>query len=195
MLLCTLEQLGIIVRSVELVGFASQYRLIDPSISSSIAFFSSSRLNNHMKKQHEPQVLKTCDVCSKQVVDLARHMLLHTGYKFRCDFRLDDDTVCGRIFRSSTRLNEHVDISHKNFRKWVCKYCDHAFARSGQMNTHIRAIHLNFKAGCVVPGCSANFSAKKSMSAHLKMVHKNLTENEYKIYSAKIRAIPLPKVE
>jgi hypothetical protein len=63
------------------------------------------------------------------------------------------------------------------------------------MHIHIRAVHLDFKVNCVVPGCHAIFTAKKSLHAHLKMVHKNLNEGDLKMYSEIVRKIPQPKIE
>jgi hypothetical protein len=126
---------------------------------------------------------------------MTRHMRLHTGYTNRCDFRLDDDTECGKTFRNKSRLNEHIDITHKGEKKWICKYCEASFCRSNQLNNHIRGTHLGFKANCVVPGCHGIFTAKKSLAAHLRMVHKNIDEDEFKMYNEMIRKIPLPKIE
>jgi uncharacterized C2H2 Zn-finger protein len=159
------------------------------------AFFSKCRLINHRKKKHEPQVLETCEVCSKQFVDLKRHQLTHTGFKHRCELRSEDDTECGKLFRNKSRLEEHINVSHRNFKKWICKYCEAPFSRTNQMYIHIRAVHLDFKVNCVVPGCGSIFSAKRSLSNHLKMVHKNLNEGDLRMYSDIVRQIPQPKVE
>lgn len=158
------------------------------------AFSSKSHLKSH-KKSHKPSVLIACQLCPKKVVDIRKHMKWHTGYTNRCEFRLEDNTECGLLFRSKSRLNEHIDIAHKNLRKWLCKYCESAFARSNQLNIHIRAVHLKFQVDCIVPGCKTKFTSKKSLAAHIKIVHRNLTKEERNEILEKARKIPLPKIE
>lgn len=121
-------------------------------------------------------------------------MQQHTGYKHKCEFKLENGNTCGRSFLTNSNLQHHMAI-HAGEMRYSCKQCGVKYSRVNTLNYHIRTIHMNFRVTCTVDGCELQFVRKENLRHHIKALHKNLSPEDFKEALEKIKLLKMPALD
>lgn len=125
-------------------------------------------LTRHKKNHHQMFALNRfmCASCAKVFPNQSRldqHERIHNGQRpFACQFE-----GCQWAFRTSSKLRRH-ERSHKGDRRYVCHVCGKSYLRPDHLKEHVEIIHKNQKLACPIDHCTARFTQKPSLAAHVK---------------------------
>ena len=85
---------------------------------------------------------------------------------YNCEF-------CGKIFKSNTNLQLHVDRIHSDSFCHVCDVCGKSFKVKCDLKKH-KEIHMEKTIVCPVPECGCKFGNQRLCNAHVKKCHRIL---------------------
>jgi len=147
-------------------------------------------LQTHVNIVHGPQMPETCEVCGKQVKQLASHMKLNHSAEVKKNMPCPDQG-CGKMFRTkqtaTTHYNRmhleikeqcricsewlknlpmHLNQVHKQGKKHVCSHCGKIFYKTSDLKVHIERVHEGKRYSC--PMCGKTVSKIKE---HMRVVH------------------------
>jgi len=118
------------------------------------------------EKTHAGQALE-CYVCAKTYSDrysLRYHLRTHgIGEQIRCE-------LCGKHFTKQSRLQSHIDLFHKDIRKFECSQCDKTFKTKIHLENHLLQHSGERPYKCET--CGDRFRHKLSLVTHMR-VHKD----------------------
>lgn len=163
------------------------------------AFSSKTGIRNHILRVHSDKMpVEKCKICSKifKQKDMWSHVITHNqDHKHKCSFVLPDGTICPSKYRSAGQLQKHVNVIHRNIRFFKCNRCVKEYKSRTLLEEHILADHVKLRLNCVVKGCRTKFRYLRAMCGHIKVVHRELSQEEKEAYLKEAKKIPLPKVE
>ena len=87
-------------------------------------------------KSNDKYRMKNCNICGKEVKNLARHKQAHLSpqdRKHKCE-------LCGKGFSTRQRLDDHNNI-HTGARPYICEQCGLTYINNANKNQHIRRVH------------------------------------------------------
>ncbi|KXJ74462.1 hypothetical protein RP20_CCG013553 [Aedes albopictus] len=117
---------------------------------------SQSNLTKHGKGQ-------VCPICGQSSTCLKYHMMCHTGERpYSCKY-------CEKSFRTSTKLNIHVNGVHLKVRKYECEICDKKFLDAGNLRNHMVTHGGERKFVCDFEGCGKSFALQGTLTVHKKV--------------------------
>ncbi|XP_055625496.1 zinc finger protein 17-like [Toxorhynchites rutilus septentrionalis] len=103
-----------------------------------------------------------CKVCGKRSTCMKYHMMCHTGERpFECYF-------CDKKFRTSTKLNTHVNGVHLKLRNYACEVCDKKFLDAGNLRNHRVTHGGERKFICDYGDCGKSFALPGTLAVHKK---------------------------
>lgn len=108
-------------------------------------------LNNHCLKQHRKKLTP------EQVTEIRRKN------------RLDRTLVCFICGLATPHLNEHMNMSHLNTKRFFCDQCDYKSFRRCEMRLHMFKHEKQQNFQCDM--CGVKFARKNSIFTHMKNVH------------------------
>ncbi|XP_065091860.1 zinc finger protein 184-like [Ochlerotatus camptorhynchus] len=112
--------------------------------------------------KHTSNKGQMCKICGKYSTCLKYHLMCHTGERpFPCDF-------CDKTFRTSTKLNVHVNGVHLKVRKYTCEICNKKFLDSGNLRNHKVTHGGERKYICDFEGCGKTFALQGTLTVHKK---------------------------
>ena len=105
-----------------------------------------------------------CGVCGKSVVELARHMEVHSTTWFPC-------VECGKQYKTTKQMRRHVLRMHSDKKKQhKCQTCDKAFWEPSDLKKHVSQIHDKLKPfNCEV--CQFRTATISNLNIHRKKSH------------------------
>lgn len=202
----TYDKTGITGNQDEKILFAEKSeptsKKVDPSKTPYVctecrkAYSSSYLLRTHMKN-HRGEKDFMCDQCPFRTLtkaNLNQHMVVHKNEKdYMCEY-------CGRLFRSHSGLQSHIQINHLHKKKYSCTECDYGTYSKLVLHSHVQVKHNSENSGqhiCPVCGllvtqrylllkhitvhthdrphkcdqCTKTFSTNDRLTAHVKSVH------------------------
>ena len=132
---------------------------------------SQSRVREHRITKHYPDDDTTrkftCSYpgCSKKFKIkrcLSVHLESHkTGERVQCQH-------CGKDFKDSTCLKNHVLHQHNNERNFVCNHsgCQYSTTTAARLKMHV-TYHSDRSIVCTVEGCDKRFKTKNCLKSHM----------------------------
>nr|XP_027195136.1 myb-like protein D [Dermatophagoides pteronyssinus] len=134
-------------------------------------FFSSSELDNHMKKCHVEAASKEfmpctwpgCNALFKSRLGLRAHLQVHKGENLiQCDW-----PGCNYTAKNKRQHENHLR-KHTGDRPFSCDYpgCDSKFRTNDSLRHHKKS-HSEYRPfRCDWPGCEANFKTNRGLTIH-----------------------------
>ncbi|EJW75649.1 zinc finger protein [Wuchereria bancrofti] len=110
-----------------------------------------------LSKQEESTGKKRrCDICQKEVANMKKHMMAHTGEKpYSC-------RICKKNFTDSSNMKTHV-MTHTGEKPYSCSICKKSFSKFSNMKRHMM-IHTGEKPySCQI--CKQNFIQSGNMKS------------------------------
>ena len=114
-------------------------------------FIKKTKLSLHLRKIHNVKfedVKHKCERCGKEfeylcvkkehVMRVHEQIILNIH---KCDY-------CEETRKNLEHLKGHIDVVHKNIRKFMCEYCPKAYGLSWILRNHIRTVHDGIKYEC-----------------------------------------------
>ncbi|XP_018320923.1 zinc finger protein 155-like [Agrilus planipennis] len=113
-----------------------------------------------------------CEMCGKTIKSYKffnRHLLLHKNVikRFQPSIQLFKCKICEKLFRTNTRLKEHLNYCSGKF-PYVCEHegCDKKFATSTKLKNHVKQKHdKKFIAICSI--CNIGFVIISDYKTHM----------------------------
>ena len=119
------------------------------------------KLNEHHRKQHNPQMCGVCNCTFALASSLTRHMYEHEDKCFNCD-------SCNFSSHFASELEVHK-IVHRRNPSYQCMYanCGKWFRRKWDLNLHLQK-HKGTEVKCDYDNCKFTTSTKKQLKEHQK---------------------------
>ena len=76
-------------------------------------------------------------------------------------------TYCGKTFKKSGNLKEHIKVIHEGQRDHKCYNCGNNFSRPENLKAHIKAVHEGIK-NHKCDYCQKRFSKSGDLKKHIK---------------------------
>ncbi len=116
---------------------------------------------NCAEDEHQCQ---QCDRLFKNLGDLKRHILIHTGEKlFQC-------SVCLRRFRIKSSLTRHSHL-HSGIKPLKCNLCEKSFVHRQALTIHVRSHTGEKPYQC--PHCEKAFKEQRTLNYYICTVHES----------------------
>ena len=151
------------MRLTHKISWKRRKQILDCEAFCDICSFSSRSLDDLRKhiKQHL-QTKETCDICQKQIRNLAKHMNTHhAAYRFVC-------SICDAKFRSSSNYKSHVKIHDEPSECPIChKFLPHI---TRHIKWHSRPKPKPFS--CLQ--CGKICYSKQALGVHIHRVHEKM---------------------
>ncbi|CAG0885423.1 unnamed protein product [Cyprideis torosa] len=109
---------------------------------------------------------KPCEICGLMVVNLGRHMTTHQPKR---NVKCPD---CKMEYSSEIYLKRHVEVIHKQAKRYVCPHCNYTCYFRSRMQTHMNC-HNNYRP-FVCDQCGKGFVTSTKLKLHCLTVHEGL---------------------
>ncbi|XP_044740659.1 zinc finger protein 235-like [Chrysoperla carnea] len=126
-------------------------------------------------KARKKKKLYTCNICTKKVTKLDRHLRSHTKERpYKCE-------ICEKQYSTKEWLQSHVKI-HAGDRPYVCELCGLGFVLKRYLSAHLKNHSSVVSNACIetsISGqdvfsciyCSRTFQLRKHLKLHLRLKH------------------------
>uniref|UniRef100_A0A8C4SZ61 GDNF-inducible zinc finger protein 1-like n=1 Tax=Erpetoichthys calabaricus TaxID=27687 RepID=A0A8C4SZ61_ERPCA len=121
------------------------------------------------KKQNCPQVIYTCNRCSKNLYTIRTyraHMIkehdINVLVKHGCD-------MCSQLFSTHKNLQQHRFGVHSDERRFTCIICDKTFKRQKDIRVHVKRVHEKKSSPQCCPYCNKSISSKGGLTVHIRV--------------------------
>ena len=119
--------------------------------------------NMEVNSDDRPFVCPICKWRFKQLHNMKRHLLTHSGAKpFSCDF-------CDKSYTDNYSLKQHVATVHEKVLAFKCGTCGCCFGKKSNLTRHIFSVHEKVRHEC---HCGATFTEKSNLRRHEASVHR-----------------------
>ena len=170
-------------------------------------------LKQHVRLVHEKRANHCCPICEKtfvfkghlnrhitgshkdpktgqlaQVIDLPKNprspkKIAGKRKEIECD-------QCNTIFTTRMILKRHIEAVHLKLQFFTCAICQLKFHQVVNLKTHLINVHpsIDSKDNFQCTACSANFSDTRSITAHVRLLHRrkiNFASADFKSTSPK----------
>ena len=132
-----------------------------------------SDLKKHVNGVHE-KIRHKCEYCDSsfsQKPQLKNHVSKMHPDGHQTDL-INKCVECGKVFKSNSSLQLHVNMVHLKLKPFKCQYCEHTSGYKQALQKHIKNVHSNFTNKCVE--CGNMFSTKYTLQKHMNTVHMKL---------------------
>uniref|UniRef100_A0A1I8E9L4 Zinc finger protein n=2 Tax=Wuchereria bancrofti TaxID=6293 RepID=A0A1I8E9L4_WUCBA len=111
------------------------------------------------KQKRRTRKKQRCDICRKEVTNMKKHVMTHTGEKpYSC-------SICKKNFTQPWNVKEHV-MTHSGVKPYSCPMCMKSFSRKRKLQTHMIIHGTNGPVyHCIV--CNKDFRTKRSLKLHI----------------------------
>ncbi|KRT82850.1 zinc-finger associated domain containing protein, partial [Oryctes borbonicus] len=146
------------------------------------------RMHKQIHNEERPHKCNICDLSFKQLQGLKLHMQRHSKEKqYVCEIcgksfndagsfsshktmHIEDKkhacSICGKRFHAPSRLKEHENRIHFNYRPYVCSHCGKGFKMGCSLKKHI-LIHTGEKPySCNI--CGKRFRHRECLPGHIR---------------------------
>ena len=107
-----------------------------------------------------------CYICSKEVVNIGRHVNIHTGQKkLTC-------LICEQVFGRDDKLKRHSFIHKLNKFIYTCERCKKTFQRSDKLRRHM-TVHSSLKP-YICQICKICYKWKDTLTRHTADRHSQI---------------------
>ena len=121
------------------------------------------------KKEKQQNHCDTCETKLTKTIECDLCQLISVCSKETIKKSENSCCICGKIFKSSANLYEHLD-RHAEKKKYNCIECSKSFVKIGDFRKHLR-IHTGEKPYCCNQ-CGRHFCQLSNLYKHRRYVHK-----------------------
>ena len=129
--------------------------------------------NLHKRSKHKPYKKQTFSL-SKVSTDISNsvsHLDILIFLVAKCH-------ICGKTFKTSSYLPNHINTMHKEEKVFKCKFCEKVFGHKSNLDDHVKTHAMSAEEEQqqrhTCDRCYKSFSSKSSMKEHVRTVHEKI---------------------
>ena len=89
---------------------------------------------------------------------------------------------CNRIYNSQQNLDNHIEATHKEAKRFVCSFCNRVLSSQQNLREHTYTHTGECPYKCKEPGCNMTFRQGSQLSAHKKVhqaIQRSSSDNQF----------------